>query len=91
MQQRVKEYATKPEETLNDDQKRSLQGLHALELSARELEDVRKAIEVSISAPLSTLSELTRYLRYTKENRLPQRPVVSPGSRPSLNSVLRKP
>jgi hypothetical protein len=83
LQQRIKEYSTKPTETLNDDQKRFLQTLPTLEASARELEDVRKAIEVRILASQSALSKLTRYFSYTKRNRPQKTPVVSPKSKRS--------
>lgn len=44
--QRIKEYSSKPVATLNEDQKRTLATLPQLEASSREVEEVRKAIEV---------------------------------------------
>lgn len=44
--QRIKEYSSKPAESLNEDQKRTLATLPQLEASSREVEEVRKAIEV---------------------------------------------
>jgi hypothetical protein len=46
IQQRIKEYSSKPTESLNEDQKRTLATLPQLEASSREVEEVRKAIEV---------------------------------------------
>ncbi|KAG9048442.1 hypothetical protein FS842_000400 [Serendipita sp. 407] len=43
--QRIKEYSAKAPETLNEDQKKSLATLPALEASSKEVEAVREAIE----------------------------------------------
>ena len=44
-QKRIKEYNV-PETELNDDQKRSIENLPGLEAVVKELEEVKKAIEV---------------------------------------------
>ncbi|KAG8834678.1 hypothetical protein FRC17_007763 [Serendipita sp. 399] len=43
--QRIKEYSSKPTDTLNEDQKKTLATLPALEASSKEVEAVREAIE----------------------------------------------
>jgi hypothetical protein len=42
-------YASSPDGELNDDQRRTLQTLPGLELVAKELEEVKKAVEVAES------------------------------------------
>jgi len=44
-QSRIKTYTS--DEKLNEDQKRTLQTLPSLELVARELEELKKAVEVA--------------------------------------------
>lgn len=46
MQARISTYASTPSENLNDDQKRTLKTLPSLEAVQKELEEVKKAIEV---------------------------------------------
>lgn len=47
-QQRIQSYSNNPEETLNEDQKRTLKTLPGLEGALKELEEVKKAVEVCV-------------------------------------------
>ena len=47
MQTRIQSYQNEPPEKLNEDQKRLLKTLPVLEAVSKELEEVKKAIEVS--------------------------------------------
>lgn len=48
VQARVSTYASMPPDKLNDDQKRTLKTLPSLEAVQKELEEVKKAIEVRV-------------------------------------------
>lgn len=48
MQTRIQSYSTTPMEKLNDDQLRALKTLPVLEGVAKELEEVKKAVEVHL-------------------------------------------
>ena len=51
MQSRIAGYASTDHEKLNDDQKRSVKTLPSLEAVQKELEEVKRAIEVWSSVP----------------------------------------
>jgi hypothetical protein len=62
VQQRIKEYSSKPTSSLNEDQKRTLATLPQLEASSRDVEEVRKAIEVCAIMAVSYAHEINDLL-----------------------------
>ncbi|KAF9505783.1 hypothetical protein BS47DRAFT_496646 [Hydnum rufescens UP504] len=58
--QRIALHSSKPESTLNEDQKRSIASLPNLEASLKELEEIKKGIEVLTGVFFSSPACLTR-------------------------------
>lgn len=59
LQQRISTYASTPQEKLNEDQKRTLKTLPGLEAVHKELEEVKKAIEVLCKVSFHLIKSLT--------------------------------
>ena len=62
-------YSGKPHSELNDDQKKTLATLPSLEAVRKELEEVRKAVEVSIVVDHQPYCLLTYWLRHLNLNK----------------------
>jgi hypothetical protein len=63
VQARISTYASTPSENLNDDQKRTLKSLPSLEAVQKELEEVKKAIEVCAITCTAQGARLTKKIQ----------------------------
>lgn len=68
IQARITTYASTPLEKLDDGQRRAVKSLASLEAVQKELEEVKKAIEVRVIYLIS-LAKLIRFVRLTSWNK----------------------